>query len=325
MTSLLKAASIAALIAFGATTAQAATALRLAHPTPESDLQHIMAVHFKEAVEKASDGEITVTIFPNGQLGTDAQMIDGVRSGIIDMEISGLNNFTGLLPEASAFELPFMFESRDAAFAALDGEAGQTVAKNMEQFNLKNLGYPENGFRNITNNRGPIKEPKDLEGLRMRVNNSAALSDMFELLGANPQQLPVAELYTALETGVVDAQDHPIGIVLSFKFYEVQKYLSMTRHAYAALNWVMNLNKFNGLSPEDQKIITDAARESVTMQRQMSIDSEDKMLSELESDGMEINRDVDTAAFKEAVKPVWDTFTSQNGDTLVKAIQASGS
>ena len=210
--------------------------------------------------------------------------------------------------------------SRQAAYQVLDGPVGQGVLDQMTDFGLKGLGFPENGYRNMTNNRGPIRTPADVDGLQMRVNNSIALNDMFADLGANPQQIPVAELYTALETGVVDAQDHPIGVTLSFKFYEVQKYLSMTQHAYSPLALAMNNETFEALSADEQGIILDVAAQAVAMQRELSIAKEDEMIATLESEGMSVNRDVDGAAFQEAVKPVWEAFIAENGDGLVNAI-----
>lgn len=323
MKTFFKALGLASAVALSASVpAWAATSLRLAHAAPEADLQQDLAEFFKEQVEARSNGGITVTIFPSGQLGTDAAMIDGARSGIIDIAISGLNNFTGLVPDAGAFELPFIFPDRAFAYSVLDGEIGQGVADQFAQHGLKVLGFPENGYRNMTNNRGPIREPDDVSGLQMRVNNSRALSDMFVLLGATPQQIPVAELYTALETGVVDAQDHPIGIVLSFKFDEVQRYLSLTQHAYSALAMVMNDQKFGGLTPEEQEIVTTAAAEAIAMQRKLAAEKEGEMIAELEENGMEVNRDVDTAAFQEKVRPVWDSFVKENGDAVVTAIGA---
>lgn len=323
MNTLMKTIGLAAALTLSAVPALAETVLKLAHAAPETDLQQTMSVYFKEQVEARSGGSITVNIFPHGQLGNDAQMIDGARSGIIDIAISGLNNFTGLIPEAGAFELPFMFPSRDIAYKVLDGEIGQGVAAKFEPNGLKLLGFPENGYRNITNNRGPVRTPEDLNGLQMRVNNSKALNDMFALVGANPQQLPVAELYTALETGVVDAQDHPIGIVVSFKFNEVQKYLSLTQHAYSALAMVMNVDKLKGLSDAEQKIITEVAAEAVAKQRALSLAKEEEMIAQLETEGMSVNRDVDAAAFQTAVKPVWKGFVDENGDSLVNAIVAA--
>lgn len=318
-----KAFGLASVLALAAMGAQAQTELKLAHAAPETDLQQTLSLFFKEQVEARTNGSVTVTIFPQGQLGNDAAMIDGARSGIIDIAMSGLNNFTGLVPDAGAFELPFMFPSRETAYAVLDGEIGQAISAQFTQHGLKVLGYPENGYRNMTNNRGPIRVPADVAGLNMRVNNSKALNDMFALLGANPTQLPVAELYTALETGVVDAQDHPIGIVLSFKFNEVQKHLSLTQHAYSALALVMNDAKFNGLTAEEQAVITEVAAEAIAMQRKAVQEKEAGMIEELKAAGMEVNTDVDAAAFQAAVMPVWDSFVEANGDGVVSAIMAS--
>lgn len=322
MKSLFKVVGIASAVAFSST-AMAQTTLKLVHAAPESDLQQDMSLFFKKEVEARSNGEIKINIYPQGQLGNDKQMIDGSRSGILDIAMVGLNNYSGLLPESSAFTLPFMFPNRETAYKVLDGAPGKEILKKMESFGLKGLGYPENGYRNMTNSSKPIRTPADVEGLQMRVNGSKALNDMFKELGANPLQLPVAELYTALETGVVDSQDHPIGVTLSFKFYEVQKYLSLTQHAYSPLALTMNLKKFNKLSADEQKIITDVSAEAVAMQRKLSIEKEDKMIAELEAGGMNVNRDVDGAAFQAAIKPVWSAFIKANGDDMVNKIAAA--
>ncbi len=320
---ILKMLGLATAIAFTGASAYAETELKLAHAAPDTDLQQTLSVFFKEQVEARTNGSVKVTIFPQGQLGNDQAMIDGARSGIIDIVMTGLNNLTGLVPDAGAFELPFMFPNRELAYKVLDGEVGQSVSAQFTQHGLKMLGYPENGYRNMTNNRGPIRVPADVSGLNMRVNNSKALNDMFAALGANPTQLPVAELYTALETGVVDAQDHPIGIVLSFKFNEVQKYLSMTQHAYSALALAINDAKFNGLTADEQKVILDVAAEAVAMQRKLAQEKEASMIAELQAAGMEVNSDVDAAAFQAAVKPVWDGYTDANGDAVVNAVLAT--
>jgi tripartite ATP-independent transporter DctP family solute receptor len=322
MKTLFKVVGIASAIAMSSS-AVAQTTLKLAHAAPESDLQQDMSLFFKKEVEARSNGDIKVNIYPQGQLGNDKQMIDGSRAGIVDLAMVGLNNYSGLMPESAAFTLPFMFPNRETAYKVLDGAPGTEVLTQMEAFGLKGLGYPENGYRNMTNNERPIRVPADVKGLQMRVNGSKALNDMFNELGANPQQLPVAELYTALETGVVDAQDHPIGVTLSFKFYEVQKYLSLTQHAYSPLVLTMNLKKFNKLSDAEQKIITDVAAESVAMQRKLSIAKEDEMIAELEADGMKVNRDVDGAAFQAAIQPVWSAFIAKNGDAMIKKIEAA--
>jgi TRAP-type transport system periplasmic protein len=317
----LKTLGLAGAIAFAGVAAQAQT-LRFAHPVPETDVQHTMAMFFAEQVAARTNGAVTVQVFPQGQLGNDAAMIDGARSGIIDIVLVGLNNFTGLVPQAGVFELPFMFPTRDLAYAALDGDVGASISARFTEHGLTVLGYPENGYRQMSNARGPIRTPADLVGVNMRTNNSRALNDMFAALGANPVQLPVAELYTALETGVVEAQDHPVGVVLSFKFNEVQKYLSLTRHAYSALGLMMNSAAFDRLSAENQAIVREVAAEATAMQRKLAADRETSMVDELVALGMELNTDVDAAAFQAAVTPVWDAFIAANGDADVKAIMA---
>lgn len=303
-----------------ATNAIAETTLKFGHPAPDTDLSHKMVEMFAAKVEEGTNGSVKIKLFPNGQLGTDDQMIDGVRSGILDFTLSGLNNFTGMIPEAGAFTLPFMFPNRDTAYKVLDGKVGQGVLADLEEFGIKGLGFPENGYRNISNNKGPVKTPEDLAGVVMRVNNSKALNDLFQALDANPQQIPVAELYTALETGVVNAQDHPIWVVEAFKFYEVQKYLSLSQHAYSALTIAMNLEKFNGLTAKEQEVILAAAAEAVAFQRAANQAAEEQKIKFLEGEGMVVNRDVDGAAFQKASKPVWEGFIAENGDTLINAI-----
>lgn len=299
--------------------------LKFAHAAPASDLQQVLATFFANEISKQTDGNITVKIFPHGQLGNDEQMITAIRSGIIDIEMSGLNNFTGMMPKLGGLMLPFIFKTREQAYAVLDGTIGQEIGIRFESFGMKALGFPENGYRNITNNRGPIRKPEDVAGLRMRTNNSIALNELFALLKANPQQLPVAELYTALETGVVNAQDHPINITQSFKFYEVQKYLSLTQHSYSILAIAMNLNKFNSLTAEQQKIIQNVASKATAIQRQLSIDKEEAILTALKNEDMQINRDIDKAAFQRASRPIWDNYIAQFGDDLIRRIQASNS
>ncbi|ASJ71969.1 DctP family TRAP transporter solute-binding subunit [Granulosicoccus antarcticus] len=321
MKHILKAVTVAASLAILATPALSATRLKFAHPAPDTDLSHKMALQFAEQVKTGTNGSVVVDVFPNGQLGTDEQMIDGVRSGIISFTLVGLNNFSGMLPASGSFSLPFMFPDRATAYKVLDGAPGQSVAADMEEFGMKSMGFPDNGYRNITNNRGPIRVPADLSGLRMRVNNSKALNDLFQALDANPQQIPVAELYTALETGVVDAQDHPIWVVEAFKFFEVQKYLSLSQHAYSALALVMNLESFESLTADEKTVLVQAAADAVAFQREGNEAAEEKQIEFLISEGMEVNRDVDSAAFQEASKPVWDKFIEDNGSDMIDAIQ----
>lgn len=310
-----------AVLAAGATSTWAVE-LKFAHAAPDTDIQQTLATYFAEKVAARTNGQVTVKIYPQGQLGNDQQMITGARSGVVDIVLVGLNNFTGMMPKAGVVELPFVFSSREQAYKVLDGEVGKGLLADFEKFGMKGLAFPENGYRNMTNSAKPIRVPADAAGIRMRTNNSVPLNEMFALLKANPQQLPVGELYSALETGVVNAQDHPINITWSFKFYEVQKYLSLTEHAYSALGMAMNLNKFKALTPDQQKVVLEVAAEATAMQRKLSVDKQEEILADLAKHGMQINRDVDKAAFQQVVAPTYTTFVKANGEDLIKAIQA---
>ncbi|WP_068319070.1 DctP family TRAP transporter solute-binding subunit [Polycladidibacter hongkongensis] len=316
---------IAAAVLLASTSMSMAVELKFAHAAPATDLQQKLAEFFAKEVAEKTDGEVTVQIFPQGQLGDDQQMLNGNRAGIIDIQMTGLAIMNGMQPETAVFDLPYMFASREHAYKVLDGEIGQKMLDDMSKFGLKGLAFPENGYRNITNNRGPVRTPDDVKGIKIRTNTSVPLNAMFAELGANPQMLPIAELYTALETGVVDAQEHPIAVTHSFRFDEVQDYLSLSEHSYSSLFISMNLNKFNSLTPEQQKVVEEAAQHATDYQRGLSIEKEDGFISDLEKRGMKVNRDVNKAAFQAhpAITNTWKVFNDQNGPELIEAIQAA--
>ncbi len=320
---LLKNLAISAVLATSFSAMAKTVELKFAHAAPTSDLQQTLAEYFAKEVAARTNNEVIVKVFPQGQLGKDQQMISGTRSGIIDIQMTGLNNFVGFMPEVGGLLLPYIFKSREHAYKILDGEVGQKIMKDFEKFGMKGLYFPENGYRNITNNRKPIKTPADVVGLKIRTNNSVALNEAFDLLDANPQPMPIAELYTALETNVVEAQEHPIGITYSFKYDEVQKYLSLTEHSYSMLAITMNLKKFNKLTEEQQKVILEVAKEATDMQRKLSMEKESEMIEELKARGMEFNEDVDKAVFQEIVKPTWDNYIAKYGDDMIKKIEAA--
>lgn len=323
MKATIKALTFAALAALTMTQAQAAIELKLAHAAPDSDTQQVAAERFAELVKERTGGEVEVKIFGNSVLGGDQQMIAGVRSGTIDIEMSGNPNFAGLVPELGAFDLPYIFGNREQAYRVLDGEVGQNALGLLEKVGMQGLAFWEVGFRAMTNSKHPIKTPDDVKGLVMRTNSNKSLIEAFSLLGANPVPMPIGELYTALETRTVDAQDHPIGIVWSAKFHEVQKYLSLTNQAYTSLIMVMNKDRFEGLAPEYQQAVLSAAREAGQYQRELNVEQEKEIIAQLRADGMEIEENVDTAAFQTVIKPTWDTYIEANGREWIDAITAA--
>ncbi len=313
---------LAGLIGVGIS-AQAETVLRFGYETPQTDSQHIAAKHFNELLKERSKGEISLKLFSDSTLGNAPAMISGVRGGTIDMEMSGSNNFTGLVPRLNVLDIPFLFRSKEHAYKVLDGEIGDQLLKDLEPLGLKGLAYWENGWRDVTNSRNAVRVPADLKGLKIRTSASPMNIEAFKLLGANPIPMPFAEVYTALETRTIDAQEHPINVTWSAKFYEVQKHLSLTHHAYSPLILVMNKKKFDALSPDLQKVLVDAARESGDYQRQLVAENEAKILDGLRKAAIEVVEDVDQDAFRAALGDhVRNMFADKNegGAALLKAI-----
>lgn len=317
--------TLAALVAGFAvmTAANAQTTLRFGYEAPRSDTQHIAAKKFNELLQAKSQGELKLSLFPDSTLGNAQTMIGAVRGGTIDLEMSGSPNFSGLVPQLNVIDIPFIFKNRTHAYAVLDGEIGQGLLAQLEAQGLKGLAFWDVGFRSFTNSKHPINTPEDIKGLKVRTNQNPMYIQAFSLLGANPVPMPLSELYTALETRAVDAQEHPIGIVWSAKLYEVQKFLSLTNHGYTPLIVVMNKAKFDGLSPTLQQAVLEAAKEAGQYQRQLNLDNETAIIGKLQKAGVEVIEQVDTAPFKAVIEAdVRKAFIEKHGEGLVKQIDA---
>ncbi|CAM3927603.1 TRAP transporter substrate-binding protein [Avibacterium endocarditidis] len=305
------------------TAVNAATTLRFGYEAPRSDTQHIAAKKFNELLKEKTKGELKLSLFPDSTLGNAQTMISAVRGGTIDIEMSGSPNFTGLEPKLNVIDIPFIFKDREHVYKVLDGEIGQGLLKDLEAQGLKGLAFWDVGFRAFSNSKHPVTKPEDIKGLKVRTNQNPMYIQAFTLLGANPVPMPLSELYTALETRAVDAQEHPIGIFWSAKLYEVQKYLSQTNHGYTPLIVVMNKAKFDGLSAELQQAILDAAKEAGQYQRDLNVKNEQEIVANLRKAGVEVIEKVDTAPFKAVIEAdVRKSFIDKHGDQLVKEIDA---
>ena len=262
-------------------------------------------------------------LFPDSTLGNAQTMISGVRGGTIDLEMSGSPNFTGLEPKLNVIDIPFIFKDRAHVYKVLDGEIGQGLLKDLEAQGLKGLAFWDVGFRAFSNSKHPVTKPEDIKGLKVRTNQNPMYIEAFKLLGANPVPMPLAELYTALETRAVDAQEHPIGIFWSSKLYEVQKYLSLTNHGYTPLIVVMNKAKFDALSPELQNAMIEAAKEAGQYQRDLNVKNEKEIITSLQKQGIEVIEKVDTQPFQAVIaEQVRKSFVEKHGDALLKQVDA---
>jgi TRAP-type transport system periplasmic protein len=296
---------------------------KLGHAVNTTDGQHAAAVKMAELVKERTKGDVEITIFPANQLGNDAAMINGARGGTIDIVSSGASNFNGIVANTAAMELPFVFRSAQHAYTVLDGPVGSGVLNELAPHGLKGLAYWENGWRAFTNNKRPVKTPDDLKGLKIRSTPNPYHIQAFKLLGMNPSPMAIAELYTALEVGTFDAQEHPINVTWSSKFYEVQKHLTVSNHVYSPLILAMNKAKFDSLPANYQQIVVDAAREAAKYQRDLNAQNAGKVVAELKKAGMQVVENVDMAPFQKIVsESIAKTFAEKNGAALLQAIEA---
>lgn len=290
--------------------------IRLGHVLPESHSWHIAATGFAKDVAERTEGRVEIEVFPSGQLGSEKEVIEGLQFGSVQAGLIGSGSFQGIEPRMGIIEMPYAWESREQAFAALDGDLGTALADMLGQKGIKVIGWWENGFRNITNNTRPVVEPADMAGLKIRVTPDKVRLATFEGLGAEPAPLSFGELYSALQQGVFDAQENPLAIIYSASFFEVQKYVSLSEHIWGAATLTVSNATWNKLSPEDQAIVTEAATEWGAKQREMVAEANAELVAQLEAKGMEFN-EVNKTAFIEAVAPIWESQKDVYGEDLL--------
>jgi tripartite ATP-independent transporter DctP family solute receptor len=244
---------------------------------------------FAEQVEKNSGGKMKVRAVGAAALGPDVQMQQALIGGAQEMMVGSTATLVGITKEMALWDTPFLFNSAKEADAILDGPLGQKVMDKLQEKGLVGLVYWENGFRNMTNNKRPITKVEDFDGIKLRVMQNNVYLDSFRKLGANAVPLPFSELFSALETRAVDGQENPYNTILSSKFFEVQKYLSVTNHVYSP--WIVLVSKkwWDTLSKAEQKILLDAARASREFERKDTREEAGRALAELKAKGMQIN------------------------------------
>jgi tripartite ATP-independent transporter DctP family solute receptor len=297
--------------------------LKLAHEVAMDSTQHLAATRFAELVKERTNGAIEIKVYSNSTLGPAQQALNLMRGGSIEIIQSGSTTFNGLVGETAALEMPFVFESSEHAYRVLDGKVGQGLLDKLDPFGIKGLAFLENGWREVTNNRHPVRSVEDIKGLKIRTTPNPFHIQAFQLLGANPVPLAYAELYTALETGAVDAQEHPLPVLWAGKFYEVQKYLTLTSHAYSPLILVMNKPKFESLPADYRTILVQTAREVADYQRDLNAKQVAEIIAGVKEAGMEVIERIDTAPFRQVVEePLRKTFAEEYGMDLLNAIAA---
>lgn len=272
----------------------------------------VMKSTFVPYIEEKSGGRIKVELYPNAQLGGDRELSESVQMGSIQIALPATSALAGFDKRFQVLDLPFLFTTREAAFEALDGALGDKLNSLLPAKGFVGMGYYENGFRHVTNNKKSIHTPADLSGMKLRTMENPMHISFFKKLGANPTPMSFGELYTALQQGTVDGQENPATLIYETKFFEVQKYLSTTGHVFS-VTMVLGSKKFLDRLPEDlRQIVLDAARAFVMEHRRIMPASEMENMKLLQDKGMEINEltSEEKHAFVEATAPTYDEFES---------------
>lgn len=246
-------------------------------------------VKFGEIVEKETNGAIKVQVYSDGVLGGDRQTLEGLQMGTIHGTTVSTGPIAAFAPRFDAFDLPFLFKDKATAFKVVDGPIGQEVLKDLEKVGMIGFCYWENGFRNLTNNKRDVKTIDDIKGLKIRTLESKVHVETWKTLGANPTPMAFNQLYSALEQGVVDGQENPYGNITANKFYEVQKYLTNTRHVYNASPFIVSKKFWDTLSDKEKEIVKKAALEARDYQRQLNEKEDQDSLAELKAKGVKIS------------------------------------
>ena len=285
------------------------------------DLVHTKAAFwFKECVEKAAPGKLAVAVHHSASLGSETQVLQQIQLGTTQMSVCTTGPIEAFVPEIKALEMPFVFPSYEAADKVLDGPIGQELGKKFEKSGFVALAYLDNGFRNVTNSKRPVKTPEDLKALKIRTMEAPTHLAIWRAIGANPT--PMAwPIFTQLQQGVIDGQENPISVIHGAKLPEAgQKYLTLSRHVYSALVFVANKAFIDGLPAAERKVVMDCARSASLQGRSHIRDNEAKQIAELKAAGMQVEDKPDLEAFRKATAPV---IESASGDTkkLVEQIK----
>jgi len=304
--------------------ASAQVRFRFAHTLSSEDPGHLALVEFAKRTAEKTAGAVQIDLFPAGQLGNDPQILDGIKLGTIDMGMAGNPFYSGFAPEMNVLDLPYLFRDYEHAYKVVDGPIGAEVFRAVERSGLKGLGSLEIGFRELTNSKRPVKTPADLKGLKIRTTPNPAHMQAFRLLGANPVPMPFTEVYLALKMGTTDGQENPLTLIEANKFYEAQKYLSLTRHAYTVNDVVMNLQKYEGLKPEYRTALHQAIHEAVVWQRKLDREIEGRGLAKMKAAGVQVEEKPDIDAFRQVVADaVAEEYIKKFGRETLDRIRAT--
>jgi len=292
---------------------------KLGHVLAPTHPYNLAAVEFAKALEKDTSGKVNIEVHHSGALGSEKDMIEQVRFGALEMSLMSTGSLRIIEPKLEIEELPYAWPTRQHVYAAFDGELGNKLKSLLEPKGIYILAWLENGYRHMTNNVRPIYKPEDLKGLKIRSAEVQMRLDSFKLLGILPTPMAFTELFMALQQGTVDGQENPLAIIYTSKFYEVQKYLSLTGHIWGGANFMINKNLWDKLPKDIQNAMRQNAIKYRDYERNLIQKSDSELIAELKKKGIKIN-EVDTRPFKMATQPVYEKYRGVFGNDLMELV-----
>lgn len=296
--------------------------IRLSHAVVEDNPLGMAAQKFQSLLAEQTQDKMKVRIFPRGTLGPDEQLVNSLISGSLELAVVSAGFVSNHVHEFGVFDLPFLFESHDVADKVLDGAEGQKLLSLLPAKGLVGLNYWENGFRHITNSKKEISKVSDLEGLKLRVMQNQVALNVFKGLGANALPLAFTELFSALETKTVDGQENPLVLIRSSKFYEVQPYLTLSRHVYTPYVFLASKKWWDKLTDDEKSVVQKAASEAQKFQRERSRIAEKEALDFFKSQNILVSEfsAEERSLIQEKVKPIIEALKPKIGQRTVDAI-----
>ncbi len=285
--------------------AMAFMGIKLGVVTKPGSAQNIVAEKFKELIEERSNGNIQIQIFHSKSIGNETEILQQVQMNTVQMAIITGGPFDTFDPIVRVINYPFLFKDHEEADKILDGPLGAKILKSLERAGFKGLCFSENGFRNLTNNKHPVKGPDEINGLKIRVMASALHKAIWQALGANPTPMPWP-IYTELEQGVIDGQENPLWVMEVYKFYEIQKYMTLTRHVYSPHIDVASLKWWKSLDSKTQELIQTTLYDAAVFQREDNRSKNAARLAFLKEKGMAVEENPDIDAFRAKVAGLKD-------------------
>lgn len=285
--------------------------IRIGNVTPPDNPLNVAFEKMAAEMNERSKGRIQAKVYPSGQLGNLRSMTEAVQMGTLEMCTQSAGGLASFYAPMGVMEMPFAYKSHQHVYKVVDGAIGQELGERFRQkTGVRVVGYFMNLYRHLTNNVRPVRVPADMKGLKIRVPETPTIKMAIEAAGGNPVPMVWGEVYTGLQQKTIDGQENPLAILWASKIYEVQKYLSLTGHAYSPTNILINDKLFLSMPADLQKIITDAAKNAGTWNREFAEKQEGELLGMLKEKGMQVN-DVDQEAFRKLMITVWDDFVKK--------------